>query len=352
MSARKLRVGVAGAGFGALVHVPGFLSEGWEVPVIFSRSAERGAKAARDLGVAEHVTDYRMMIDRKDLDAIAVVTPVDSHHEITMAALRAGKHVLCEKPFAVNVAEAREMEQEALKRKLVGMDAHEFRFAPQRAYIAELIGQGYLGQLRYANVNIEVAFRRNPQGQDKAPARLGGGHGMIGSQGSHFVDCLMAWFGGVKRVSANARALMPTQPIEDTFSIALDFARGGTGVLTFTSVATVAQGVRTMLHGTDGALLASHPGPNPLPEGEVYGGKSGESALKQLPMPAQYRPFVDDRDHRLLSFRLMVRQFERGIREGVSPSPNFTDGVRVQEVLDAARESSEQGGRTVALTLA
>src|SRR3954469_16033045 len=112
MTPRKLRVGVAGVGFGATVHVPGFLSEGWEVPVIFSRSPERGARAAAKLGVPEHVTDYRRMVERKDLDAIAVVTPAESHHEITMAALRAGKHVLCEKPLALNVAQAREMEQE------------------------------------------------------------------------------------------------------------------------------------------------------------------------------------------------------------------------------------------------
>ncbi len=347
MTVRKMRVGIAGVGFGAVVHVPGFVSEGWEVPVIFSRSEERAAKAARDLGVPEYVTDYRRMIERKDLDAIAVVTPVDSHHELTMAALRAGKHVLCEKPFAVNAAEAREMEQEAAKRNLVGMDAHEFRFAPQRAYIAELVGLGYLGQLRYALVNLEVAI--SARSQPQAPGRLGGGHGLIGSQGSHFIDGLMAWFGGVRSVSANTRTLMPGRPVEDMFSITLDFARGGTAVLTLISAATVAQGARIVLHGTDGTLSVSQPGSNPLPEGKVYGGKPGETALKELPIPAHYRPLVDDRDHRLLSFRLLVRKFEEGIKEGYSPAPNFADGVRVQEVLDAARESSTQGSKTIAL---
>lgn len=347
MAAKKLRVGVAGVGFGALVHVPGFLSEGWEVPVICSRSKERAAKAARDLGVPEYVTDYREMLARKDLDAIAVATPVDSHHEITMAALRAGKHVLCEKPFAVNVAQAREMEQEAAKRNLVGMDAHEFRFAPQRAYIAELIGLGYLGQLRFASVDIDMVARA--RGQQQAPARLGGGHGMLGSQGSHFIDGLMTWFGGVQSVSANLRMLTPGGAFEDMFSITLDFACGGSGVVTLTSAATVAQGTRMVLHGTEGTLSASQPGNNPEPDGVVYGGKRGEKALKELAMPAHYRPFVDDRDIRLMPFRLLVRQFERGIREGCSPAPNFTDGVRVQEVLDAARESAAQGGKTIAL---
>ena len=347
MAAKKLRVGVAGVGFGATVHVPGFMSEGWEVPVIFSRSQERGAKAAAKLGVPAHVTDYRAMVERKDLDAIAVVTPAETHYEIAMAALRAGKHVLCEKPMALDIAQAREMEAEARRRGLVGMVAHEFRFSPQRAYIAELLGHGYLGQLRLASVNIDIAPPYKPQAQ--TPAKLGGGHGMIGAQGSHFTDALMAWFGGVKSVSASTRQLAPGRQFEDLFSIMLDFTRGGTGLLNLMSTASVPQGTRFVLHGSAGTLAASQPASNPMPEGEVHGGKAGDTALKLLHMPAHYRPFVDDRDHRLLPFRLMLREFQRGIREGCSPSPSFSDGVRVQEVLDAARESAAQGGKAVAL---
>jgi predicted dehydrogenase len=347
MANNQLRIGVAGVGFGAIAHIPGFLSEGWAVPVIFSRSEARAAKAAAALGVPEYVTDYRKMLARDDLDAIAIATPVDSHHEITMAALRAGKHVLCEKPFAVNVAEARELVQELAKRKLVGMIAHEFRFAPQRAYIAELLRQRYIGDLRFASINAEMLLP--PRAQPPAPARVGGGHGMLGSQGSHYIDSLMFWLGGVKSLSAITRTLESGKTFEDMYNVTLEFTRGGTGVLTFMCAATVMQGARTVLHGTDGILMALQPATNPLPEGVVLGAKRGGKALAELPMPAHYRPFDDERDHRLMAFRLLVRELERGIREGCSPAPNFSDGVRVQEVLDAVRESDAQGGRTIVL---
>ena len=72
------------------------------------------------------------------------------------------------------------------------------------------------------------------------------------------------------------------------------------------------------------------------------------ATLKALPTPARYMPFTDDRDHRLMAFRLLVRDFTRGVHEGASPSPNFIDGLRCQEILDAVRESSESG-RTIAL---
>ena len=82
---------------------------------------------------------------------------------------------------------------------------------------------------------------------------------------------------------------------------------------------------------------------NPTSDDVVYGGQTGDTQLAELPLPERFVPFEDDRDRRLVAFRLLVRELERGIREGVSPSPSFADGLRVQQVLDAVRESSATG---------
>ena len=74
-------------------------------------------------------------------------------------------------------------------------------------------------------------------------------------------------------------------------------------------------------------------------------GSRDGTPLQQLPTPARYTPFSDDRDHRLMAFRMLVRDFTAGIEQGISPAPNFTDGLRCQEVQDAVRESSESGCR-------
>jgi predicted dehydrogenase len=94
-------------------------------------------------------------------------------------------------------------------------------------------------------------------------------------------------------------------------------------------------------------VIAEQPGPNPMEDGVVVGSRQG-SPLAPLPTPREYMPFTDPRDHRLMAFRLLVRDFTRGVDEGTSPAPNFTDGLRCQQVLDAIRESSASE-RTIAL---
>ena len=142
---QPLRIGVIGVGFGATVHVPGFLSEGWAVPVVWSRRIERAREQADRLGVPEVAEDWREIVGRDDLDAVAVTTPPAAHYEIVAAALRAGKHVLCEKPFALNTNEARAMRDLAREHGRTAMVAHEFRFAPQRAQIKDLLDEGRIG---------------------------------------------------------------------------------------------------------------------------------------------------------------------------------------------------------------
>jgi predicted dehydrogenase len=117
--------------------------------------------------------------------------------------------------------------------------------------------------------------------------------------------------------------------------------------MTASYAATPARGAKIAVMGDNGTLIAEQPGPNPLEDGVVLASRDG-APLHLLATPPQYTPFTDARDHRLMAFRLLVRDFTAGVEQGTSPAPNFTDGLRCQEVLDAVRESSESG-RTVQL---
>ena len=108
--------------------------------------------------------------------------------------------------------------------------------------------------------------------------------------------------------------------------------------------ATPARGARIVVMGEAGTLIAEQPGPNPMEDGIVIASSNG-APLAPLPTPSRLTPFTDARDHRLMAFRLLVRDFTRGIEKGTSPAPNFTDGLRCQQVLDAVRESSQTGRR-------
>ena len=356
MTTSSLRIGVIGTGFGTNVHVPGFQSEGIQVVAVCARRRERAEKAAHDFGIPGVYTDYRQMLKEADLDAVSIATPPVSHYEMTMAALDAGKHVLCEKPFAMDQGQAREMWHKAQDSGLTAMITHEFRFAPARAYVKELLEQGYVGDIR--NVHMTL-FRGPTESQGPRPMAWGSqasqGGGFLGSLGSHYIDCLRDWSceitrvcGGVfvhdpDRVDPESRQTVRADA-DEAFSFLATFKNGGWGSMSANSVAPFGPGARIEIYGSEGTLHTPQPGFNPPPDGVVLGARFGEGQeIRELPMPQRLRPFDDDRDHRLMAFRILVRRFLQGVAEGTSPAPNFYDGLRCQQVIDAVRQSSESG---------
>jgi predicted dehydrogenase len=184
------------------------------------------------------------------------------------------------------------------------------------------------------------------------------GGGLLGALGSHYIDGLRHWFGEVATVTGRLAILRPdlldpkTQAIvhaetDDTFLFTLEFEGGGIATMIASFAATPTRGARIAVMGERGTLIAEQPGPNPMEDGIVVASRDG-APLAPLATPAKYLPFTDARDHRLMAFRLLVRDFTSGIEQRASPSPSFTDGLRCQEVMDAVRASSKTG-RTVAL---
>lgn len=357
---RALRVGVVGVGFGATVHIPGWQSEGAEVVAVCARRRERAEAAAERFGIPHVFTDYREMLGLADLDALSVATPIAIHHPVVMSALEAGRHVLCEKPFATNQALGREMWLLARERGRTAMLAHEFRFASARTRVKELLVEGYVGALQMAVLRLLRGLSNAVPPRALAPQRddaaQGGGH--LGAIGSHYVDCLRHWFGEIDTVSGQVFTHRPERTLpdsgrsvladaDDTFTFTVHFAQGGWATMTASSVAGFGSGATIEIYGRDGTLVTPQSGVNPPAQGTLLGARLGEAALAELPIPARLKPFADRRDERLMPFRLLVREFLRGVGEGASPSPNFFDGYRCQQVLDAVRESSRTGGTIV-----
>jgi predicted dehydrogenase len=359
MASSRKSIGIIGVGFGAQVHVPAFRSEGWEVAAICSRTREKAQKAADEAGIASVYTDPMELIHRDDLAAIAIITPPGAHHRLSIAALDAGKHVLCEKPFAMDAKQAEEMRAAADKSGRTAMIAHEFRHTPQRAYIRQLLADGYIGKFQLCTMELFLDRYVSPEPRPLSwNAYKSEGGGLLGALGSHYIDALRFWFGEIASVSGWLAAFRPDvvdaatgkivkAETDDTFSFAVTFKSGGMATMTSSFAVTPARGAKIAVMGDRGTLIAEQPGPNPPENGVVVASRDG-APLQELKTPAQYTPFADARDHRLMAFRLLVRDFTKGIEQGTSPPPNFTDGLRCQQVLDAVRESSASG-RTVSL---
>ena len=354
-----IRIGVVGVGFGTTVHVPAFVSEGLEVVAVMARRRERAEEAAATFGIGGVFTDFGSLLEMPGLDAVSIATPTALHYEMATAALRAGKHVICEKPFALNATEAKEMAELAAASGLTAMIAHEFRFASGRMFVKALLDQGYVGDPKMAVLRLVRGPVSAPSGA--VPDYVAGrdaaadGAGFFFGLGSHYIDCLRHWFGEVEEVSGTLRTLAPNRrsddgivlaDADDTFGFTLRFASGVVADMIATRNAPFVEESMISIYGDGGTLVTPQHGFNPPAHGTVSGGRLGvDDGLVELKVPTELEPFSDDRDDRLMPFRIFTKEFLRGIEEGSSPAPNFVDGWRCQQVLDAIRSSSVTGQR-------
>jgi predicted dehydrogenase len=276
-------------------------------------------------------------------------------------ALLAGKHVICEKPFTTDASTARELALLAESTGLTAMMAHEFRFTSGRMRAKELIESGYIGDLQLAIVRVLFGRPADDPAEYSALADdASTGAGVLFNQGSHYIDGLRHLFGDISAVSgADAVTLKPERvrdgavvlaDAEDTFITTLHFVKGGRAQITASRVLPFSADAGLEIYGTTGALRTPQATANPPYRGRVLGAHLEGAGFEELEIPARLTPFDDDRDDRMVPFRLLVREFLRGIEQGCSPEPNFTDGYRCQQVLDAIRLASKEG-RSVAIDL-
>jgi predicted dehydrogenase len=344
-----VRVGVIGAGFGSVVHVPALQRvPGTEVAAIVARRAERAHVAAAQYGVPQALTDYRELLRDPAIDAVVIATPPFLHHTMVISAVEAGKHVLCEKPMARNLAEARDMEKIAASAGVAAMVNHEFRFSPIRVHIKKLIDEGFIGEPQSASFTVFRSSLNDPGGvpfnwlmeQEKAG-------GMLGAVGSHHVDALRWWFGEVKSVAGAVGTMvkrrrlpesMQLAPVDadDNFSVLLKFANGALGSIHYTATAAVELSDQIILSGSEGMLMIAN-------DNRLYGGRR-EDGLAELDVPDPELALDATIDHPLVHPTMLLhRAWINAIRTGESASPSFADGVKVQEILDGALRSSQQG---------
>ena len=345
-----LRIGVLGTGWGTRISVPALRAEGWHVAALWSRNAERAEKQAAELEIPFATNDASALINRPDIDAVTIVTPTPTHRDLCLEALAAGKHVLAEKPMAMNAGEAEEMAAAAESAGVTAMINFEFRFTPQRLHVQRLLAEGYLGRLRHGMVELYWAPPLAERELNwRSQAAMGGG--VLNEHGSHYIDALHQWLGDIRSVSARVETFVPQRrgpggeaDAEDFFTATFGMAQGGVVVLTQSWAAAFGQGMRATLAGSGGMLVTACR-ETMMFDGEVCGAPAGSDDLEPLPLPPDIAPF-DEPDWRVGSSRRLLREFLRGIREGRSPAPNFADGLRCQRVIDAVRESA-RSGRTV-----
>ena len=344
-----LRIGVIGTGFAGTLHLNAIqgLPEA-TLHAVCSRRADRALAAALDFGAESHTTDYRELVRDPDLEAVIVAVPPHLHHPMVLAALEAGKHVLCEKPLARNLAEARDMVRIVERVGVVAMVNLQLRFLAVRAQIKELIDGGYLGEPHAASIVVHRSSLNDPYDrpfgwlmeQEKAG-------GMLGATGPHHIDALRWWFGEVKAVAGATATLVPRRRLpdsntmakvdaDDNYAVLLKFANGAVGTIHVSATAAFEGDEELTLSGSRGTLR--------LHGDRLFGAQAGAATLTELPPPEVSDDGLPEFSHYLMKpTALLQRAWARAIRLGEPPPATFGDGVKVQELLDAVARSSQQG---------
>lgn len=347
-----LRVGVVGTGFGARAQIPGFRAAGCEVTAVSSARPERAGEVARQHRVPSWTTDAAELARRDDVDLISVASPPYLHHDHVLAAVAAGKHVLCEKPFALNAVQARAMLAAAEAKRVVHAIDHEFRFVPARSTLKELVAEGALGEVRAVHVVDFAPTLADPDlARQEWWLRRDRGGGILGAVGSHWIDTLRWWCGEVRFVSAQLGTFVRKRPVrgggrihvtaDDTAHVLLRFASGALGSIQLSVVARHSSR-RVMVYGSDASAVIGG-------NGRLLFAAAGKELREIVAEPPGDIPEGAGRGvprYLLEAFAALVARIRAHIEEGprgqhAEDHPTFHDGLRVQEVLDAAYASSE-----------
>ncbi|MEV5266825.1 Gfo/Idh/MocA family protein [Streptomyces werraensis] len=377
-----LRIGMVGYAFMGAAHSQGWRTVGRvfdlplrpEMAVICGRDADAVRAAADRHGWAEAETDWRALVERDDIDLVDICTPGDSHAEIALAALAAGKHVLCEKPLANTVAEAEGMAraaQEARDRGQAAMVGFNYRRVPATALARTMVEEGRIGTLRH----VRVAYLQDWLVDPQFPLtwrlrREQAGSGSLGDLGAHIVD-LAQYLAGERLagVSALTETFVKERPLPTAPSSGLAaVSAAGTGPVTvddaalftgrFTSGALASfeatryatgrkNALRIELNGERGSLAFDLERLNEL-EYHDGTGDATHGGFRRILVTEPDHPYLDawwPPGHGLgyeHTFTHQARDLVHAIAEGRSPEPSFADGLQVQRVLAAVEESAEK----------
>jgi predicted dehydrogenase len=368
---RFVGVGLIGHGFMGRAH-----SLAWRNITLFTDSpltpvlkavAGRSEDALRGFaakfGFERYYTDYRLMIKDPGIDIIDNVTPNYMHAEPTIEAMEAGKHVIVEKPMAMNSREAYEMVKVAERTGVINMVAHNYRFVPAIVLARQLIGSGSLGRIYHFRALYLQQSLANPETPMTWRLRREyAGYGTIADLGSHVIDLARYLIGEVVSVNGTlytfnrfrvnqATGVREEVNVDEGFTAMLRFENGAVGLIEASKLATGHyNSLIVEVNGSEGSIRFDLERINEL---EVHLAKDGElSGFRRILVTQRTHPYlrfwwppghVLGWEH---TFTHEVYHFLTRLAEGKDVAPeaaNFRDGLRVMRIIEAITESSEKG---------
>lgn len=376
---KKVRIGMIGYKMMGKAHshayrdIP-FYFDTEVVPVLQAISGrdEQGVRrAAEKMGWASVEMDWHHLVERDDIDVIDIVSPNNTHADIAIAAAKAGKHIICEKPLALSVEQAQQMLDAVNKAGVVHMVCHNYRFAPAVQYAKQLIQQGKLGRIYHVRATFLQDWLMDPGYPLVWRLRKDvSGSGTLGDLGSHIIDLARFLVGEFSEVAGMMETFIKERPlgdmdihlqgkvessekgevtVDDAASFLARFENGALGVFEVSRFSRGNRaGNRFEINGEKGSVRWDMENMNNL---HVYleeddpglkGFRTVNCTEVEHPYGRVYWPagHIIGYEHTFIN---LLAEMMRGISKGISPNPNFEDGVRNQMVLEAVERSVRTG---------
>jgi len=359
MAKEKLRIGVLGAGaWATFAHIPGWTRDPrCEVVAVCDVVRARAEEAASRFDIADVAPDWQAVVSRSDLDVIDVVTPSATHHELAVAALEAGKHVLCEKPVAYDFRDTQRAADLARRRGLLTKLGFTFRYTPGIQYAKALIDDGFVGDPFVFNgyeqnsqwLDPQTPLRQVDHTTDQSVLQTSSLEGY----GAPIIDIGMWWTGaGYARTVGTMRNFIPERVVRATGRMMrmniddgdihlVEYANGALGSIQ-TSFVTIGNypGVEARIYGSRGAIICRAVEEYGVAE-TIRAATPDQVEFRELEIPATFYPAggTPRESWRSLFYANLIRDFIDEIQDGGRNQGNFEDGARVQEVINAVELS-------------
>jgi predicted dehydrogenase len=331
-----VKIAVAGGGYGAKVPLP-VLSEldEFEPVAVWSRRAERAAELAGEHDLALGTDDVDELLAHPGLEAVHVATPVAMHAEVAIAAARRGLHVLCEKPLAMDLAQARDVAAAVDEAGVVCVVNYGRRFQQARERLLQRIAE-VAGTPRMLSISLVFDDHAEPGSRPFTwvqDAALGGGR--LQGYGVHDLDLLVEAFGEIDSLAAATAVGVrereapdgtpQTVTAEDAYVILVRFRDGGLGQISLTATARHKRGDVIEVYGSDGSVRLDA-------DKRLHWGGAGAELQTEGPLEASSKK----------AYARVARNFFAAIRDGGTPAPGIDEALRVQALLDAVHRADDE----------
>jgi predicted dehydrogenase len=348
-----IQVGIVGTGFGEKVHIPGFQAiPRVKIMGIWGRNSAKAKTLAEQQDIPLVFDTVEAMAQHPDIDAIAISTPPHLHYEQSMTVLHARKALFCEKPLALNRAQAQAMLNLAEANQVVHGVDFEFRAVPHWQYLKRLIERGMIGPIRFVEVAWQVEGRADAKRAWNWYAEKEKGGGALGAIGSHCFDYLEWLLCPISQLSAQLSTSIRERPdltgtlkpvdSDDTCNLLLEFSDGTPGVISLSTATWRGQGHWLRIYGESGTLVLGSDNLLDYVHGfKLWLAKPGEDLVEQF-IPQELQFVHSYPDGRIAPFIGMAERFIHSLETGLPMTPSLKEGLRSQVLIDATDQAHQQ----------